>query len=244
MKIAGIQIRRRVFVGAGLMVAVTGAWLYWSRSSLPGTAPNPAGKPESFVKIAGGGEGGSDTVLTERAEYFDPTPLFLPTDKNYQQGELPDRVVRQPGQVFHDFQPKFNFAESELPDYGELSDAIPSSLPEVLARGNDAPFAGFGTRDPANQPLARRGGYLEVKALKTGVLSISEILENADLPPVDFMPAEFILLVSNAGLIGDPVITASSGKDEVDGKMKDYLINVFRIGERLAPGRYSVVIGP
>ena len=39
MQIAGIRIRRRVFVSMGLVVAVTGAWVYWSRANQPKNTP-------------------------------------------------------------------------------------------------------------------------------------------------------------------------------------------------------------
>ena len=243
MQIAGIQIRRRVFVSLGLMVAVIGLWLYWSGFNQPRISQATAGPPESFVRI-GQGQGANDRVLEEQAEYFDPTPLFLPTNKNFQQGELPARVVKQPGQVFREFEPKLNFALSALPDYGVINESNNNSLTEVLARGNDAPFAGFGSIDRTGQALAARGGYIEVKALKSGTLSFVETLNDVALPQVDYVPVEFMVAVASAGLIGEPVMIATSGKDEVDGKLKDYLVNVYRIGERLAPGRYIVLVGP
>ena len=244
MKIAGIKFRRRFFVGLGLVVAVTGIWVYWSRSNLPQIGSGTAGQPGAFVRIAGEGQGISDKLMEERAEYFDPTPLFLPTAKNFQQRALPARVVKQPGQVFRDFDPKTNFAESALPDYGAVDEATGNSLPEVLGSGNVAPFAGFGRVDPVLQPLARRGCCIEIKSLKDGVLSVFESLNDPDLPQVENGPVEFIVGITSAGLLGDPVVVSGSGKDEVDAKLKDYLVSVYRIGERLLPGRYEVLIGP
>jgi len=153
-------------------------------------------------------------------------------------------VVKQPGQVFHDFEPKWHFMETALPEYGATNDVGGEGLPEVLARGNDAPFAGLGRIDQTTPPLARRGGFIEVKSLKSGALSISEALVEIEFPPVDYTPVDFIVAVTSTGLTGDPVMIASSGQDEVDVRLKDYLINIYRIGERLAPGRYVVSIGP
>lgn len=244
MMIAGIQVRRRFFVSIGLLVVATGIWLFWSRATLPKISQNPPVQPEAFVRIVGAGTEGKNNLLEEHAEYFDPTPLFLPTHRNYQQGPLPDRVVKQPGQVFRDFEPKWHFVETALPEYGAASDVVSGSLPEMLAQGNDAPFAGFGRIDPSNPPLAQRTGFMEVKLLKNGLLSVSEPLEGIDLPRIDYGWVEFMVSVANVGLIGDPVMTVSSGQDEIDVKLKDYLVKVYRIGERLAPGRYVVLIGP
>ena len=244
MKIAGIQIRRRFFVSLGLVVSITAAWFYWSRINQPKITPAAGDQSESFVKIAWVGQGVRDKIMEERAEYFDPTPLFLPTSRNFQQGVLPARVVKQPGQVFRDFEPLLQSVESSLPDYGGTTEVISSSLPDILSRGNVAPFAGLGALDPTNPPLARRGAYIEVKAFKSGLLAVTETLNSAELPMIDFMPVEFIVAVASSGLIGDPAVKVTSGSEDVDGKLKDYLVNVYRIGERLAPGRYVVLIGP
>ena len=244
MKIAGIPIRRRIFVSLGLGIVVTGVWLYWSRVSRPQIGAAVSGQAGAFVKIAGAGQGVDDKLMEERAEFFDPTPLFLPTNKNFQQRELPARFVNPPEQVFQNFEPKTNFAESALPDYGAMDETMGSSLPEILSRGNVAPLAGFGRVDSPGQPLARRGGCIEIKALKSGILSGCEALNDAELPQVEYSPVEFIVAITSAGLMGDPVVAWSENKDDVDVKLKDYLVNVYRIGERLAPGRYVVWIGP
>lgn len=228
----------------GLTITVTGVWFYWSRASQSGIMPKPTPTLASFVKIAGAGQRVRDKILEEQAEYFDPTPLFLPTSRNFQQGFLPSRVVKQPGQVFSVFEPKLNSAETVLPNYGAVTEAGSDSLSDVLSRGNDAPFAGFGQMDRANPPLASRGGYIEVKALKNGLLSLSKVLNDAALPRVEYTPVEFMVTVASTGLIGDPIVVVTSGKEEFDGKLKDYLVNIYRIGERLLPGRYLVSVGP
>lgn len=244
MKIAGIKIRRRFFVSIGLVIAVTGTWVYWSRLNQIAISADPAGQPQPFVRIAGAGEGERNKLLEDQAEYFDPTPRFLPTLRNFQQGALPARVMKQPGQVFQDFEPKFNFTESTLPDYGVTTEPGSHNLAEVLAKGNDAPFAGFGRTDQAVEPVPRRLGYIEVKGLKNGTLSLARALTDIDLPFAAPAPVDFIVAVASEGLIGDPVIFASSGKEEIDARIKDYLVNSFRLGERLAPGRYLVSVGP
>lgn len=247
MTIGGIQVRRRFFVSVGLVIAVTGAWVFWSRATQPKikSSQEPRDQPGSFVRIVGAGEGERDQLLEERAEYFDPTPLFLPTSRNFQQGALPSRVVKQPGQVFRDFEPKWHFVETTLPEYGVTNDVGGGNLTEVLARGIDAPLAGFGRADQTSAPLYRRTGFIEVKSLKNGELSQTEALEGIELPQVDYTPVEFMVAVASSGLIGDPImVSTSSGQDEIDVKLKDYLVKVYRIGERLAPGRYMVLIGP
>lgn len=242
MQLAGIQVRRRFFVSIGLLTIGTGIWYFWSRSTLP-SSPVPGASPEAFVKIVGMEEGAGGRTMEERAEYFDPTPLFLPTGRSYHQGELPARVVRQPGQVFTDFSPKLNFAETALPEYGLTGQDTAAGLGEVLNSGNSAPFAGFGQMDRMEASLPPRSGYIEAKALKNGNLSISEGLDSIELP-ADYPPVEFIVTVVAAGLAGDPVLHVSSGREEVDLALREFLIKHYRIGERLTPGRYAVTMGP
>ena len=245
MKIAGILVRRRIFVSAGLVIVGTGLWLLWSRATQPKISQKPVVQPVSFVRIVGAGEAERDKLLEESAEFLDPAPLFLPTNRNFQQGPLPGRVVKQPGQVFPEFEPKLHFAaNTPLPEYGTAGDLVGGNMADMLVRGSDAPYAGFGRFDLARPNLSRRTGFIEVKALQSGVLSISGPLEGLDLPPFDYAPASFVVAISSAGLIGEPVMVTTSGQDEVDAKLRDYLLSGYRIGERLGPGRYVVQIGP
>lgn len=246
MTIAGINVRRRIFVSLGLLIIATGFWVFWARAHRPKVTDIPRNRTESFVKIIGTGQEQRNRLIEERAEFFDPTPLFLPTERNFQQGPLPSRILnmKQPGQVFRDFEPKWHFVEATLPDYGAPADVMSGNLVEMLAWGIDAPFAGFGRLDKVGFQLERRSGFLEVKSLKTGELSLAGTIEKLDLPKVDYSPAEFLVVVASAGLIGDPILLVTSTQDEVDVKLKDYLVRIYRVGERLAPGRYHVLIGP
>jgi len=243
MTISGLKVRRRLFVAVGLLVIGTGAWFYWSQWRRQ-TPPPLAHAPEPFVKLASDSAGSADRALVERAEYFDPTPLFVPTERNYGQGPLPGRVVRQPGQVFGDFEPKLTFNENNLASFAAESVTQVDNLPEVLDRGNEAPFAGFGQTQQAGAALSEREGFIEVKALNSGMLVISGKMEGARLSQRDFAPVEFLALVSNAGFVADPVVTTGSGSDEVDRTITEYLVKTYRLGERLAPGQYVVSVGP
>jgi hypothetical protein len=245
VKIAGFQVKRRVFVSVGLIAFVTAATYYWNRFQKEAVPPQLEKAPEPFVKFDNRRGEERDRFLEEKADYFDPTPLFLPTARNYGQGALPATVVRQPGQVFGDFEPVLNMVpETALQNFGEEGGRATVNLQEILVRGNNAPFAGFGQVDAVLSLLPERKGHIEIKALQTGRLNISEALSGDGLPEEDFRPVEFLVAVSPAGLIGDPVMIAGSGTDEVDAGVKEYLTKTYRLGARLAPGEYMVSIGP
>lgn len=88
---------------------------------------------------------------------------------------------------------------------------------------------------------------MEVRRLDTGnVVLVHTVEDSATLPAsrLDWQPAEFLVTVTAAGILGRPVDTASSDIEEVDAFFRDYLAKTLHLGERLAPGMYRVVVGP
>jgi hypothetical protein len=57
-------------------------------------------------------------------------------------------------------------------------------------------------------------------------------------------PMEFVAAVDAAGLVGPLVPTARSGVDEIDAYFGHYLADTLRVGQRLSPGFYRIVVGP
>ncbi len=243
MRIGTIEVKRRVWVGLGCALGVTAAWWSWTRAKPP-VAAVAAPTKQSFVQIAGDGTGVTDQVLRERADLFDPTPLFFPTEWNYGQQPLPARLRRQPGQVFGSFDPVMTFADQKLKLYGAEITPAPEKLSDVLAQGNEAPFAGFGQIDVTRPPLPSRMGFLEIRNFKDSKPIVNQIL-NGFLPPrLDYAPMEFLILINSAGVVGEPVLMSGSGWEEVDVFFRSYLVKTFRLGERLNPGRYRALVGP
>jgi hypothetical protein len=111
-------------------------------------------------------------------------------------------------------------------------------------QGNEAPFAGLGQIDVPRKALAVRSGFIEVRRLGAHEYVIYQSLDGISLPRTDFAPLEFLAVVSSAGLIGDPILVTGSGWEEVDAFFRAYLAKTFRLGERLNPGRYRVLVGP
>lgn len=227
-----------------LVIVLAGAgWWIWSRQA--GVQPDRASArpPEPFVQIAGSGGAAADRVLQERAEFFDPSPMFLPTARNAGYEALPQRLVVQPGQVFLNFSPKLRVAEANLPSYGSDAVTAPEGLTDVMARASEAPFAGLGEGANPARRVEPRAAFMEVKSIQGSSLIHTSLLDAA-VPRSDFAPLEFLATVSASGLVVQPLLVAGSGADEVDSFFRDYLGKGFRLGEKLAPGVYRIVIGP
>ena len=239
-----IHIKRRVWIGSLTAAVAVGGWAFWTRSGLltpPTQVPPPAAKP--FVQLEGTGGTANDRLLREKADLLDPTPLFFPTARNYGQRPLPQSLLKQPGQVFGSFEPKLTIAEQNLAPYRTDTIPVPEKLSDVLAQGNEAPFAGMGQVDLQASTLPIRSGYLEVSDLKDGYIIISQSLSGLNAPRQDFAPLEFLVVVGTAGVVGDPFLTSGSGGEEVDNFFRSYLVKSYRLGERLRPGRYRVLVG-
>lgn len=237
------KIKRRVWIGLVVGCAGVGAWLVWNRMH-PIAAIREVKHAKSFVQLTGAaGKAAGDQVLREKAELLDPTPLFFPTEWNYGQRALPVRSLRQPGQVFGNSEPKLTVAEQNLAPYGVEGSPVPEKLSDVLGQGNEAPFAGMGQIDMPQSTLPVRSGYLEVRALNDMNAIVSQPLSGINPPRNDFVPVEFLIVVGPSGLIGEPILTSGSGWDEVDNFFRSYLVKSYRLGERLHPGRYRVLVG-
>lgn len=234
---AEFKVKHRVWIGLGFAIVAIGAWWMWSQAKLP----VPPGKPPVVtpaIRLTKVGTALNDQVLRDRAEYFDPTPLFFPTEWNYGQGEMWESRRRQPGQVFGDVEPKFVSFQS-------YSNELPMvHLEDVVTSGNEVPFGGMGEIDVKPEPLADRSGFLEVKGMRDGETILAHSITGVAIPRLDFAPLEFLVVIGNAGMVAEPVLTVGSGWDDVDLFFRTYLAKSFRVGEGIRPGIYRVLIGP
>ncbi len=243
MRLGNFEIKRRVWVGLGCALTVTVAWWQWSQLQVRTIVTLPVGKQPAVV-LTGIGAAGQDQAMRDQAALVDPAPLFFPTEWNYGQRPLPSRLRRQPGQVFESFPPKQSFTEQDLKLTAPDTTSVPEKPADVLALGNEVPFAGMGHVDLRAEPLRERSGFVEIRGFTNGKIVIEQPLIGLSVPRPDYSPIEFILAVSAAGVVGDPVLASGSGWEEVDAFFRAYLVKTFRVGARLNPGRYRVCIGP
>lgn len=243
MHIGKIEVKRRVWVCLLFAVAVTGMWWIWDRSKIPPVAMKPELK-QPVVRLANAGAGAGDEIMRERVKYLDPAPLFFPTEWNFAQGALREGLKRQPGQVFPGFEAQLVFGEQTINLHNSESTRVSGGLADVIGPGNESPFGGMGEVDIKPMILPERSGYLEVRRLSDGKTIVAQTLIGISISQADFAPLEFLVAISPAGLVGEPVLMNGSGLDEVDASLRTYLTKTFHLGERLSPGTYRVVIGP
>jgi hypothetical protein len=235
-------MKPRIWIALLVALAVLAGWWQWQRAvPVPDTTAKAPLLPQ--VRVVSGDAAAPDQVLRERAELLDPTPLFFPTEWNY--GLQPERVasLRQPGQVFGSFEPKLTVGEQSMAPFRLESAPVPEKLSDVLSQGSEASFDGMGQIGRQRSTLPVRSGHVEVRDLRNGNLIIDQSLTGISPPRADFAPVEFLVTVSSAGVISDPVLTTTSEGEDVDNFFRDYLIRSYRLGERLLPGRYRVLVG-
>ncbi|MDD3179957.1 MAG: hypothetical protein PHQ04_06340 [Opitutaceae bacterium] len=244
MRIGRWQIKRRVMAGVFGGVLVTLIWLLWTRQMRPPMTSAPD-RLQPFVQVLGGGGRAADQILKERTEFFDPTPLFYPTEKSYEQRELPASLRPQTGEVFEMFPEILSFGEQNIPVWGAASVQAPKRLTDVLAQGAQAPFAGFEREDVQMPPLPERVAQIEVTALFDGKVVINQSISDEIKPPRrDIEPVEFLVAINPAGFVGELMPTSGAAPEDVVNFFSDYLGKDFHLGLRLPPGTYRVMIGP
>jgi hypothetical protein len=190
---------------------------------------------------------GAHSWFSEQVKFYDPTPFFLPTEFNTNQGQLPLSVQPQPGQVFSNFGAQLTYGRAELVLPIASTGSTPENPVDLLTTSSRNPFLGLGRVDLRLTPLASRTAVLEISEVSTGrVVKVPDIGSSVVLPDgrAEWQPAEFLVCVTAEGLLGRPVETVSSDVEEVDVFFRDYLEKTLRLGERLTPGMYRVVIGP
>lgn len=249
---SAISAGSRLRWAAAAAVAVAAVALLLVLFRVPEPTPLAAGDhPKPVVRLMK--PDGTNAVLDEETVMHDTMPLFLPTDRNSTVKELPRR---EPGKTFLDKEsPKLGFADTDL---NMAKDMPPVVTLNGKPLGKAAPVDAL-TVDPANQvslgfgrvdeppgPLLARGGFVEVTATATGRRVLAEALPVAARPATDkpWQPLEFFAAIDAAGLVRPLVVTEGSRVEEVDVYFRNFLARTFRIGERLPPGFYRIVVGP
>jgi hypothetical protein len=200
--------------------------------------------PRNSVGLTRLDEKSADVVTREEAVFRDPTPLFLPTPWNAGAEVGPNAPTTGPEGRFPDYAAKLVNPAAELPAWFAPTPVptAPADGLRVGERGN--PYGAVGRREVPVDPLPERLGFVEVLQTATGrrVLAVSVPLARG-APEGDWQPLEMLVGVDRAGWVEAAVMTGS-GADEWDRFLCRFIEKDFRLGQRVAPGFYRVVVGP
>ena len=238
------------FLGASLLV-VAGFFLKLqpeekiAADSSDHTVSSDQSKSWGLIELTRLNESSADLLLAEEATLLDPTPLFLPTPWNSGQNALPDNLIRVSGRSFQDYPPKLIYREASLALSLPAGRGLPERAVEVLAKLDlESLLMALGKEEVSLVKLEGRMAQIEVTSAKTGQRVLVKVVQAAAVPGEGWQPLEFLVAIDPAGLVGAPVITERSGSEPVDRFFREYLAKTMRVGERLAPGAYRVLVGP
>ena len=186
----------------------------------------------------------SKELLAEQLAAYDPAPLFIPSPMNSNEPTLPDEARSGASGPFAPIPPELT---KEAPMRFPPPVPIPKNPVDGLrlTERPDAPLA-LARGDTLVRPLKDRLGQVEAVSTASGrVALVMDLPMPGDhLPEGDWQPLELMGAVTRAGLVGELVVTTSSGSDEVDEYFRSHLKRNVRIGERLSQGFYAFRVGP
>ncbi len=179
----------------------------------------------------------------------DLAPLFLPTPYN---AAPPAIKPPEPGAPYFDVDPGMHLSfDPEDPSLHlppavhapEQAVAVVADVPPPLARG-------MGQTDRTIPALPANGGHVDIFAgeMRDSVFGLTLDVDAkapiAEREKLGWKPLELLAAVDAEGLVGPLLVTSSSGVEEIDTHFRNYLARTFRIGDRLPPGFYRIVVGP
>ena len=190
-------------------------------------------------------------ALEEELLLRDPTPLFLPTEWNSGQAQAPAGEHLEPGASFGTFDEKLAFTEDDarivLPNIAAVPERALDAV-EMIAQRPD--FRELARQDLQMEPLPARLATLLVNDAETGAPRLEDHI--SELPATEaamlkqelWSPVELLVAIGPGGLMGRPAFVIASGSEQIDNWVLQYLADGGRLGARLEPGFYRVVIGP
>lgn len=227
-----------VSAGAAFVVMVVAAVL-----RIPEHAGSSPGQALPVMVLTRIGSGASEELLAEQLAAYDPTPMFIPSSMNSSDPAAPAESRLGVSGPFAALPP--DLTKKEILRFPSPV-AIPVGSIEGLRLTERASAAlAIGRIDEPGGALAVRGGHIEAVALSAGRVAVTlNLPASGDIPGDDWQPLELMGAVTSAGLVGELVVTSSSGSEEVDDFFRFHLRKNVRIDARLRPGFYAFRVGP
>ncbi|HVS51441.1 MAG TPA: hypothetical protein VHD62_03730 [Opitutaceae bacterium] len=187
-----------------------------------------------------------NVALSEQTAMHDQRPLFLPTERNTR--IAPPTRPEAGKSVLEQDVLKPTFGDALALEWPASTEVAEKPAQAMAAGATPAPLYGFGRVDEPAVAAPPRGALVEVLSASTNESVFTAKLPVEARPPVTGekggRPLEFLAAVDAAGLVGSLVVTEHSDAEEVDSYYRNYLAQSFRLGERLPPGFYRVIVGP
>lgn len=231
--------KRRWLASGGVALIVGGLVLLLFRAPAPAAsamATLDAPKPAFHVKL----------VPEDEMAIRDLTPLFLPTKYNAAPTLSPSL---NPGTQRFDTDAQRIGSERPALKRPALAEP-PADAMEALRDSPGSIAYGIGRADTGVAPRKPTGGHIDVFAgdRTDSILALDLPVEARPTSVTgevyEWQPLEFVAAVNTLGQVGSLVLRKGSGVEQVDGHFRNYLAQTFRLGDRLPPGVYRIVVGP
>jgi hypothetical protein len=186
--------------------------------------------------------GGATELLTERIMAYDPAPLFVPSTMNSSEAELPLGIRPGSEGPFNELAAIFTRG---VPLGFPAKVKAPRSVIEGLRRteGHDAHLA-FDRMDEVAPSAENAVVKIEVLTVGEGnLVRVFEVPAAAMSGSDDWQPLEMMGAISREGLVGELVVTASSGASEIDDNFRSLLGKSVLTDRRLSVGFYTFRVG-
>jgi hypothetical protein len=210
-------------------------------------SPAPRDTPAPFVHFTKAADADQDKLMRQADAIWDPRLVYTPTARNY--AARPVEAAAQPSpRVFQ------GDAGAALPSAKENINRIASSgvrpvSPSDALKPTQWDFlSAIGQTASASPQPPSHGPQLRVTPQQAGAeAAVMEVTWDASMTPktsnARWQPASFLLVFSQTGLAGQPLLEHSSGVTEVDNDLSVKLRQWYS-RHRLPAGYYSVEVGP
>ena len=188
-------------------------------------APPQRMNPESFLVLQSDKLPLESDDLEQRAYLFDSEPIFLPTTRNYSGPIRTDPSVWEPEVLLAaPYEVDIRWDDSLIMMETSITEELnsPTQLLEKVSRDFVSEF-GVERSMPLNEK--REGLYVEVKTAE-GIEVVRTFIGFEETVEIDFPlnPVEFSVLVTDYGLIGEPLLTVPSGSETTDGFVREFIL--------------------
>jgi hypothetical protein len=175
----------------------------------------------------------------------DPTPLFLPTEFNSGKVRPPRKEEQSLGTSFSSIPAKMLFGDTDI----QLALPEVVSIPEraldlVIGGEHQVKFTELARENPKGDPLSSRQGYLKVLSFTSGSELWSQEISGGALEFELEAPWEFVVAVNRAGLMSFPAVVNAGEGALIDIAQITEVLREKRLGARLDPGIYRILLGP